>query len=97
MSPVGDVLKRWPAFDIETKRARLKETLRITQGPLRDALSANAAAAERAAAGLWRRDPSVWTADADVQKSIANRLGWLCSPLSSAPPCLCGDLFRRRD
>ena len=29
---------------------------------------------------LRRRDPSVWSADAAVQKTIANRLGWLTAP-----------------
>ena len=34
----------------------------------------------RAAAGLWRRDPSVWSGDPACTESIANRLGWLSSP-----------------
>src|SRR5919204_549683 len=37
-------------------------------------------AGDRAAAGLWRRDPSVWSGEAAVQEKIANRLGWMTSP-----------------
>ena len=29
---------------------------------------------------MWRRDPSAWSDAADVQATIANRLGWLDSP-----------------
>src|ERR671935_182005 len=37
-------------------------------------------AGDRAAAKLWRRDPSVWSGEAAVQEKIANRLGWMTSP-----------------
>jgi glucose-6-phosphate isomerase len=30
--------------------------------------------------GLWRSDPAVWSADPLVQRTIANRLGWLGAP-----------------
>jgi len=62
------------------RRAALQRSLRVTPGPLAAALAAHAPAAERAAAGLWRRDPATWSADAAVQSTIANRLGWLRSP-----------------
>jgi glucose-6-phosphate isomerase len=39
-----------------------------------------AARADDAAAALWRRDASLWSLDREVQKKIANRLGWLDSP-----------------
>jgi hypothetical protein len=73
-------LTRWPALDLAAKRARLQTTLHLTPGPLTDALSATSAAAERAAGALWRHDPAGWSADAAVQKKIADRLGWLTSP-----------------
>jgi len=62
------------------KRARLAQTLRVAPGPVADAIAARRSAAERAAHGLWRRDPGVWSADSDTQQKIANRLGWLSSP-----------------
>ena len=66
--------------DVAATRARLEHTFHLTPGPILDTLNARAREAERAAAGLWRRDASVWSADADVQKRILNRLGWLSSP-----------------
>ena len=48
--------------------------------PLNDAIHSAAPHAQRAAAGLWRRDTSTWSTAADVQAKIANRLGWLDSP-----------------
>lgn len=73
-------LTRWPALDLAAKRARLQNTLRLTPGSLRDTLSATTAAADRAAGGLWRREPAVWSPGPAVQKKIADRLGWLTSP-----------------
>src|SRR5581483_9243401 len=35
---------------------------------------------ERAAGGLYRREASAWSTDAEVQKKINNRLGWMSSP-----------------
>jgi transaldolase / glucose-6-phosphate isomerase len=55
-------------------------SLDLNPGPLASALDEKRAGAERALAGLWRRDPATWSADAAVQKTIANRLGWLSSP-----------------
>ena len=92
MHSAHDLLTRWPALDVAAKRARLQDTFQLSPGPLRDACAAHAEAAERAAAGLWRRDPSVWSSDAAVQQTIANRLGWLDSPalMADSIPRLAG-------
>ena len=79
MYSAHDLLSRWPALDVPAKRARLQQTLQLTAGPL-DSLDASVEAAGRAAAGLWRRDPSVWSDEPAAQQIIANRLGWLDSP-----------------
>jgi glucose-6-phosphate isomerase len=65
---------------VASKRARLEESLSLSAGPLQQTIGTYRALAERAAAGLFRRDPSIWTSDASVQQKIANRLGWLTSP-----------------
>ena len=75
---------RWPALGVSAKRARLQDSCQIAAGPLADAMAADADAAERAAAGLSRRDPSVWSRTPSVQQQIANRLGWLDSPILMA-------------
>src|SRR4029077_3805135 len=62
------------------KRAYLNDSLHLTPGPLAGSIGASAEAAQRAAVGLWRRDPSVWSRDAATQKKIADRLGCLSSP-----------------
>ena len=80
MHSAHDLLTRWPALDVAAKRARLQPTLQLSPGPLTDVLNSHADAAQRAAAGLWRRDPSVWSDEAAVQEKIANRLGWMTSP-----------------
>ncbi|MGE5244298.1 MAG: glucose-6-phosphate isomerase [Betaproteobacteria bacterium] len=80
MTTSQDLLSRWPALDVAHKRARLQSSLHLTAGPLGDAIDGQATAAGRAAAGLWRREPSVWSSDPAVQKKVANRLGWLDSP-----------------
>src|SRR5712692_1917410 len=58
----------------------LQDTIHLAAGPLQETLKAGAAAAGRAAAGLWRRDASVWSAEPEVQKKIADRLGWIAAP-----------------
>ena len=63
-----------------TRRGRIQESLRLSLGPLTDAVGAHGQAAERAAGGLFRHDPQVWSTDPDVQQKIVNRLGWLDSP-----------------
>src|SRR5712691_4928405 len=66
--------------DVSAKRARLQNSLTFSAGPLADIVGTSQAAAERAAGGLWRRNPSAWSADPAVQQKIANRLGWMSSP-----------------
>ena len=88
MHSAHDLLTRWPALDVAAKRARLQDTFQFSSGDQRhqrqerDDFSARDvySAAERAAAGLWHREPVVWSADPAVQQTIANRLGWLNSP-----------------
>jgi glucose-6-phosphate isomerase len=70
--------------DTATTRARLQHSLRVLPGPIAERVKTDAPVAERAAIGLWRRDPSVWSDDPVVQKKIANRLGWLDSPRAMA-------------
>ena len=78
--PAPDLLTRWPVLHVAAKRARLRDSLRLSSGPLAAAIDGVEPAAERGLAGLWRRDPSVWSADQVIQRAIANRLGWLSSP-----------------
>ena len=80
MDTAHELLTRWPALEVDAKRARVQRSLRIAAGPLAAAFDRSSAAADRAAGGLWRRDASVWSSDADVQKEIADRLGWMSSP-----------------
>ena len=80
MFSAHDLLSRWPALDVAARRARVQATLHLSPGPLTDVLNRSADLAERAAAGLWRRDPSVWSSDPFVQQKIAERLGWMSSP-----------------
>ena len=80
MQNAQELLTRWPALEVEQKRARLQHSLRVAAGPLAGPFSKTSAAADRAAAGLWRRDPSAWSSDAAVQKAISERLGWMSSP-----------------
>ena len=53
-------------------------------GPVAELVRTETPAAARAADGLWRLDPSVWSIDASVQEKIARRLGWLDSPVLMA-------------
>src|SRR5438105_4563011 len=80
MDSAHDLQARWPALEVEAKRARLQPSLRIAAGPLAAAFDRSIAAADRAASGLWRRDASVWTSDRAAQRAIADRLGWMSSP-----------------
>jgi len=54
--------------------------LHLSLGQLDADVRAAAPRADAAAAALWRRDASFWSADSKVQQAIANRLGWLDSP-----------------
>src|SRR5262249_8910072 len=67
-------------LDVTALRGRLQNSLRFTPGPLADLVAATAQDAERAAGGLYRREPQAWSLEPDVQKKIANRLGWMSSP-----------------
>ena len=62
------------------KRAYLQDSLHLVAGPLAEPIHRAGGAAERAAVGLWQRDPSAWSADRATQQKIANRLGWMRSP-----------------
>src|SRR5262245_9522848 len=62
------------------KRAYLNDSLALTPGPLSESIAAHADRAARAAEGMWRRAPAVWSSDAAPQRKIADRLGWLTSP-----------------
>jgi glucose-6-phosphate isomerase len=65
-----------PPLDVTALRARVRSSLRCDPARFASAVSD----ADRLARGLWRRDPSAWSADAAVQTKIADRLGWLRSP-----------------
>jgi glucose-6-phosphate isomerase len=80
MFSAHELLTRWPALDVTAKRARLLHSLHLSAGPLAGTMHASVDAAARAANGLWKRDPSVWSSDPTVQKAIADRLGWMRSP-----------------
>ncbi|HEX4346371.1 MAG TPA: hypothetical protein VHZ73_02300 [Vicinamibacterales bacterium] len=58
----------------------MQPSLDLRPGSLAAAISQYQSSAERALAGLWRRDPATWSADTGVQQKIADRLGWLTSP-----------------
>ena len=80
MHSAHDLATRWPALDIAAKSARLRDSVTFSAGPLEQVTSRYREIAARAASGLFRRDTSVWTSDAGVRKTIANRLGWLTAP-----------------
>jgi glucose-6-phosphate isomerase len=54
--------------------------LHLSLGSLDAHVRAAAAEAEKAAAKLKARDPSLWSVLPDIQAKIANRLGWIDSP-----------------
>ncbi len=83
MHSAHELMTRWPALDVAAKRARLHNSLHVS-AVLAHAIASSTAAGERAASGLWRADPSAWSRDADTQKTIADRLGWMSSPLLMA-------------
>src|SRR6185436_10008449 len=67
-------------IDATTRRASLSQRFHFSLGTLADAIREQMPAAERAASGLWRRDPAVWSQGPSVQQKIASQLGWLASP-----------------
>lgn len=66
--------------DVTTLRARLQDSLLFSPGPIADVVAARAQDAERAAGGLYRREPQAWSSDPEVQQKVAYRLGWMSSP-----------------
>src|SRR5215471_17042625 len=68
------------AIDVTARRGRLQNSLVLGAGPLAAVVTANVHAAERAAGALYRGEPSAWSSDAHVQRTIANRLGWMSVP-----------------
>lgn len=80
MHSAHELLTRWPALDVAAKRARLQNTFHFSSGGLDQAFKTAGAAGERAAAALWRREPSAWSSDPEVQRQIVHRLGWLSAP-----------------
>ena len=83
MHSAHELMTRWPALDVAAKRARLNNSLHLSPG-LADAVASSTATAESAASGLWRADASVWSRDPVTQNAIADRLGWMNSPLLMA-------------
>ena len=83
MHSAHELMTRWPALDVPEKRDRLQNSLRLSPA-VAGSVSSATAAAERAAAGLWKGDPTVWSGDEGTQKEIADRLGWMSSPLLMA-------------
>ena len=80
MGGAHDPFSRQPTVDAAARRARLQGSLQVVPGLLAAAIDAERDAANRAALALWRRDPSLWSAEAETQAKIASRLGWLNSP-----------------
>jgi glucose-6-phosphate isomerase len=66
-------------LDVAAKRTILQRSFHWSPGPLQRAFEQYKPAAARAAMGLWRRDPAVWSTDAATQAKIAERLGWMSS------------------
>ena len=83
MLSAHELMTRWPALDVAAKRARLNNSLHLSPG-IAEACSSSTGAAQRAAAGLWRADPSVWSRDPDLQREIGKWLGWMNSPILMA-------------
>jgi glucose-6-phosphate isomerase len=83
MRSAHELMTRWPALDVPAKRARLNNSLHLSPR-LAEAVASSTPAAERAAAALWRGESSAWGGDAAVQKEIADRLGWMQSPMLMA-------------
>jgi glucose-6-phosphate isomerase len=79
MLSAHELMTRWPALDVVTKRARLDTSLRL-RSPLAETVAGASAAAGRVARSLWRSDPTAWSADLNTQTEIADRLGWMQSP-----------------
>jgi glucose-6-phosphate isomerase len=66
--------------DLSARTAALAQNFSCFAGGIHDRVAADAPRAARVMDGLWRRDPTAWSADPAVRQKIANRLGWLASP-----------------
>jgi len=67
-------------IDVDVRRDRIRNSLIVELGALTDDAASRSPAAAQAAAALFKRDPAGWSRDPNVQKKVANRLGWLTSP-----------------
>src|SRR5688572_24331547 len=84
MRGAHDPLTRGPGLDVAGRAARLRQSPPHASTALAALVRDDVASAVDALNGLWRRDPSVWSSDPTVQRSIANRLGWLTAPSATA-------------
>jgi len=71
--------------DLATRRTHLRDSARYSGGTIAPLIDAQRQRATRAAEGLWKRDPAVWSTDPKVQQAIANRLGWMNAPVQMMP------------
>jgi glucose-6-phosphate isomerase len=83
MHSAHELTTRWPVLNVAAKRARLDNSLHLSPDS-GVAIASSTGRAERAADALWHADPTAWSRDAAVQKDIADRLGWMSSPLLMA-------------
>ena len=67
-------------IDVDVRRDRIRNSLIVELGALTDDAASRSPAAAQAAAALFKSDPAGWSRDPNVQKKVANRLGWLTSP-----------------
>lgn len=80
MPTANDFVSGFPTLNIAARRDRLGQGFRAATGRLGRVLPEFEPATVRAVTGLWNRDPAVWSSEAAVQSTIAQRLGWLTSP-----------------
>jgi glucose-6-phosphate isomerase len=80
MATIDDLTARWPALNLSTRLTPLQRSCHLRPGRLSTAQAALQDAAGDAARRMWRRDPSAWSGNPEVQAKITQRLGWLDSP-----------------
>src|SRR3954470_23567200 len=83
MHSAHELTTRWPALTVAAKRARLDHSLHLSPDS-GVAIASSTERGERAANALWHADPTAWSRDAAAQRDIADRLGWMSSPLLMA-------------
>jgi glucose-6-phosphate isomerase len=76
----ADLLDRQPRLEVRRRHERLHGRVHVTPGPLGAQVARLLESSAGAAMRLWRRDASLWTADAAEQAHIGRRLGWLDAP-----------------